>query len=90
MRSHFGPPARRPNRALAITGLVAKPRTLTRDDLRAMPSTSVTAVLICAGAGRSLYEPRVPGVQWGNGAMGQAEWRGVRLKDLLEEAGIGA
>ncbi len=89
VRSHFGPPALRPDRALAITGLVGRELSLTPDDLRAMPSSTVTAVVICAGAGRSLYEPRVPGVQWGNGAMGQAEWRGVRLADLLAEAGVG-
>ncbi|MDJ0848504.1 MAG: sulfite oxidase [Myxococcota bacterium] len=88
VRSHFGPPALRPDRALRITGLVGTSLSLTPDELRAMPSTTVTAVVICAGAGRSLYEPRVPGVQWGHGAMGQAEWRGVRLADLLGKAGV--
>ncbi len=88
VRSHFGPPALRADRALEITGLVGTSLSLTPDDLRAMPSATVTAVLICAGAGRSLYEPRVPGVQWGHGAMGQAEWRGVRLADLLAKAGV--
>ncbi len=89
VRSHFGPPASRPDRAVVINGLVGKTLSLTPDDLRAMPSATVTAVLICAGASRSLYEPRVPGVQWGHGAMGQAEWRGVRLADLLAKAGVG-
>ncbi len=88
MRSHFGPPAARPDRALVIKGLVGKTLSLTPDDLRAMPSATATAVLICAGAGRSFFEPRVPGVQWGHGAMGQAEWRGVRLADLLARAGV--
>ncbi len=88
VRSHFGPPALRPNRSLAITGLVGTRLSFTPDDLRAMPSTTTTAVVICAGAGRSFYEPRVPGVQWGHGAMGQAEWRGVRLADLLARAGV--
>ncbi len=88
VRSHFGPPAQRPDRPLEIKGLVGTSLSLTADDLRAMPSTAVTAVLMCAGASRSFYEPRVPGVQWGHGAMGQAEWRGVRLADLLATAGV--
>ncbi len=88
VRSHFGPPARRADRAFEIKGLVRENLRATPDDLRAMPSTSVTAVLMCAGASRSFYEPRVPGVQWGHGAMGQAEWRGVRLADLLATAGV--
>ena len=36
-----------------------------------------------AGNGRGLMRPRVPGVQWDHGAMGQATWTGVRLRDLL-------
>ncbi len=72
VRSHFGPPALRRDRPFRITGRVGKSLSLTPDDLRRMPSATVTAVLICAGAGRSQFEPRVPGVQWGHGAMGQA------------------
>jgi DMSO/TMAO reductase YedYZ molybdopterin-dependent catalytic subunit len=49
---------------------------------------TLTAVLQCAGNGRALHEPRVPGVQWRHGAMGQATWTGVRLKDLLDKAGV--
>src|SRR4029079_15612844 len=37
-----------------------------------------------------LFEPHVTGVAWGVGAMGNAVWRGVRLKDVLERAGIKA
>src|SRR5439155_3708089 len=48
------------------------------------------AVLQCAGNGRSLHQPRVPGVQWVHGAMGQASWTGVRLADLLGRAGVAA
>lgn len=89
VRSHFRPPALRVNRELRVTGLVGRELTLTAGDLREMPATSVSAVTICAGAGRRFYEPPVAGVQWGHGAMGQAEWRGVRLADLLGEAGVG-
>lgn len=48
---------------------------------------SVTAVCLCAGNRRGLFQPHVPGVQWGVGAMGNAVWKGVRLRDLLARAG---
>jgi DMSO/TMAO reductase YedYZ molybdopterin-dependent catalytic subunit len=48
----------------------------------------VTAVNQCSGNRRGLFDPHVPGVQWGYGAMGNATWSGVRLKDVLEHAGI--
>ncbi|MDG2306549.1 MAG: sulfite oxidase [Candidatus Binatia bacterium] len=89
VRSHFRPPALRAQRALSIVGDVGRTVSLTPAELRELPSVTVTAVTVCAGSGRSLYSPRVPGVQWGHGAMGQAEWRGVRLADLLAKAGVG-
>lgn len=61
---------------------------LTLDDLRNMPSTEVVAINQCAGNRRALFDPHVPGVQWGNGAMGCARWKGARLKDLLDKAGL--
>jgi len=51
---------------------------------------SLAAVNQCSGNRRGLFSPRVPGVQWGNGAMGNALWTGVRLRDLLHRAGVGA
>ena len=42
----------------------------------------------CSGNRRGLSQPHVPGVEWGLGAMGNAVWRGVRLKDLLARAGL--
>jgi DMSO/TMAO reductase YedYZ molybdopterin-dependent catalytic subunit len=48
----------------------------------------VTAVCQCSGNRRGLFEPHVAGVEWGVGAMGNAVWRGVRLKDVLAKAGI--
>lgn len=88
VRSHFGPPSLNPRRKVRVTGLVKKQLELTVDDLRRFPETTVTAVLMCAGNGRALQKPRVPGVQWVHGAMGQAEWTGVRLGDVLKAAGI--
>lgn len=48
----------------------------------------VTAVNQCSGNRRGLFEPHVTGVEWGVGAMGNAVWRGVRLKDVLQKAGV--
>jgi DMSO/TMAO reductase YedYZ molybdopterin-dependent catalytic subunit len=62
--------------------------TLTMDDLRRMPSAEIVSVLECAGNGRSFYEPSVPGLQWGHGAVGNGRWRGVRLADVLKRAGL--
>ena len=56
--------------------------------LRRFKRAEVTAVNQCSGNRRGLFSPHVPGVQWGYGAMGNAVWGGVRLKDLLEDAGI--
>ena len=88
VRSHFGPPSLDANRKLTIEGLVKGPLAFTAEELRTrFKAATVTAVLQCAGNGRSFFVPRVPGVQWGNGAMGQATFTGVRLRDLLQAAG---
>jgi len=50
----------------------------------------LTAVCQCSGNRRGLFEPHVPGVEWGVGAMGNAVWRGVRLKDVLSKVGVKA
>jgi DMSO/TMAO reductase YedYZ molybdopterin-dependent catalytic subunit len=61
---------------------------LTLDDLKAMPAHEVVAVNQCSGNRRGLFVPHVPGVEWGYGAMGCARWKGARLKDILDKAGI--
>jgi len=48
----------------------------------------ITAVCQCSGNRRGLFEPHVAGVEWGVGAMGNAVWRGVRLKDVLATCGV--
>lgn len=90
VRSHFGPPAFDVKRRVSVDGMVKNPLDLSLSELRKFPEVSSTSVLQCAGNGRSLYIPHVPGVQWGHGAMSQAKWTGVRIKDLLEKAGIEA
>ena len=76
--------------SLTVDGEVEKPLVLKLADLRAMPRTAVTCVLQCAGNGRSLHKPSVPGVQWISGAVGNARWTGVRVKDVLARAGLKA
>lgn len=51
---------------------------------------TVAAINQCSGNRRGLFTPRVPGVQWGYGAMGNAQWTGVRLRDVLSAAGVKA
>jgi sulfite dehydrogenase (cytochrome) subunit A len=74
---------------LRITGHVDKPLELSLDDLqRKFTRTSIVAVNQCSGNGRGYFAPRVFGGQWANGAMGNAEWTGVRLREILSMAGI--
>ncbi len=74
---------------LEISGHVSKPLSLSLADLRTkFEPVSLVALNQCSGNSRSLFEPRVPGGQWGNGAMGNARWTGVRLKDVLDAAGV--
>lgn len=76
---------------LHIEGNVAKPLVLSLADLmRDYRAESVAAVNQCSGNSRSRFQPRVLGGQWGNGAMGNARWTGVRLRDLLSAAGMKA
>jgi DMSO/TMAO reductase YedYZ molybdopterin-dependent catalytic subunit len=76
---------------LMVGGHVNKARQFSLEDLlTAFKPVSVAAVNQCSGNSRSRFQPRVGGGQWGNGAMGNALWTGVRLMDLLETAGIKA
>ncbi|HEX7684300.1 MAG TPA: molybdopterin-dependent oxidoreductase [Trinickia sp.] len=57
---------------------------------REFERVEVVAVNQCAGNSRGFFNPRVAGGEWGNGAMGNARWTGVRLKDILDRAGVKA
>jgi DMSO/TMAO reductase YedYZ molybdopterin-dependent catalytic subunit len=77
------------NWKLQITGNVNKPLALSLLDLmNKFKPVSLAAVNQCSGNSRSRLQPRVAGAQWGNGAMGNAIWTGVRLRELLDIAGI--
>jgi DMSO/TMAO reductase YedYZ molybdopterin-dependent catalytic subunit len=68
----------------------ATPVEFTLDDLRRQfEAVELPALCFCAGNRRGLFQPHVPGIQWGDGAMGNALWQGVRLRDVLDKAGIG-
>jgi DMSO/TMAO reductase YedYZ molybdopterin-dependent catalytic subunit len=73
---------------LAVVGAVKRDLSLSLGELLAMPRVALAAVNQCSGNSRGLFDPRVPGAQWGNGAMGNARWVGVRLKDVLDRAGV--
>ena len=74
---------------LKVGGVVDKPLELSIADLKTkFERVSVVAVNQCSGNGRSRFVPRVFGGQWGGGAMGNAEWTGVRMRDLLNAAGL--
>jgi DMSO/TMAO reductase YedYZ molybdopterin-dependent catalytic subunit len=75
---------------LQVDGDVDTPLTMTLEDIRRMPAVELVSVLECAGNGRGFYEPSVPGLQWGHGAIGNGRWRGVRLADVLRRAGVRA
>jgi len=94
VRSHFGPPpteaVSEANWKLRVSGLVEGSREFTLKDLRQMEVVTVTAVVQCSGNGRAFHRPKVPGVQWERGAVGNAQWTGVRLRDVLAKAGVQA
>jgi len=73
---------------LRVDGAVERPLELDLDSLKAMPCTTLAAVVECAGNGRVYYEPPKEGLQWQNGAVGNAEWKGVLLREVLEAAGV--
>jgi len=73
-----------------IKGNVDKPFKLSLAELKRMPSAEIVAVNQCSGNSRGFFEPRVAGGQSGNGAMGNARWRGVSLKAVLDRAGVRA
>ncbi len=76
--------------SLEIKGKVDKPLKLSLADIRKMPSVELVAVNQCSGNSRGLFTPRVAGGQLGNGAMGNARWKGVPLKMVLDKAGVQA
>jgi len=75
---------------LTVRGHVNQVVSLSLADLLTMPRAEIVAVCQCSGNSRGFFQPRVPGGEWENGAMGNARWTGVRLRDVLDRAGVKA
>src|SRR5258708_6823720 len=89
VRNHFNvPDIDSATWELVLDGLVDRSLRWSLAELAAMPQHSVFATVECAGNGRSFLGGKYSGVQWGAGAIGHAEWTGVRVLDLLERAGL--
>ncbi len=89
VRNHFPTPAVDPAAwSLAVSGAVERPVSLSLGELRSMRSTTFAAAMECAGNGRVFYEPAREGLQWQSGAVGNADWTGVLLRDVIERAGL--
>ena len=74
--------------SVEIRGKVDKPMKLSLADIKKMPAVDIVAVNQCSGNSRGFFNPRVAGGQLGNGAMGNARWKGVPLKTILDMAGV--
>jgi DMSO/TMAO reductase YedYZ molybdopterin-dependent catalytic subunit len=73
---------------LRVDGHVRTPFELTLKEILQQPPVELAAVNQCSGNSRGFSSPRVPGGEWGNGAMGNALWTGVTLKSILDRAGV--
>ena len=71
-----------------IKGRVERPLKISLADIKNMQAVEIVAVNQCSGNSRGFFEPRVAGGQLGNGAMGNARWKGVPLKTVLDKAGV--
>lgn len=89
IRNHHDVPIVDPKSfTLVINGLVEKPLKLNLKDLNKFSKKSLYAVVECSGNKRAFEVPAVGGIQWENGALGNAHWVGVTLKEVLKQAGI--
>ena len=89
IRSHFPTPSLDvASYRLKIDGAVQNPLSFSYEELRQMPSETRVATLECAGNSRVFLVPQADGAQWELGAVGNAEWTGVPLANLLERAGL--
>ncbi|MCO5052146.1 MAG: molybdopterin-dependent oxidoreductase [Verrucomicrobiae bacterium] len=76
---------------LEVKGQVKQPLTLSLTDLQTQfEPVEIVAVNQCSGNSRGFFKPRVGGGQLGHGAMGNARWKGARLKEVLAKAGVAA
>ncbi|TDE13099.1 sulfite oxidase [Jiangella asiatica] len=89
--THYDIPALDPATwRLSVDGSVSRPLTIGLDDLHAREQVTQRVTLECAGNGRARLDPRPVSQPWLDEAVGTASWTGVRLADLLTEAGVSA
>src|SRR5881398_475623 len=88
--THYDIPAVDPGSwRLEIGGAVARPVSLSLEELVRRPQVTSRVLLECAGNGRARLEPRPVSQPWLLEAVGTAEWTGTPLRALLDEAGLG-
>ncbi len=89
VRTHFPiPKINKIEWRLRIEGEVEKPLEIGFNELVKIESKKIPATLECAGNNRNFLEPKVKGVQWGLGAVGNADWTGVPLSIVLDRSGV--
>ena len=88
IRSHHGVPIIAEKWEIEIDGLVENSIKIDLKALQNMPQKTFHAVLECSGNGRGVQFPKVSGIQWEKGAVGNAEWTGVSLNEVLKSVGI--
>lgn len=86
VRTHFPIPTARPS--ISVDGTRAAPTAISLEQVRALPAHSLPVTLECAGNGRRFLDPKVPGEQWGLGAVGTATWTGTSVRDVLGAVAI--
>jgi DMSO/TMAO reductase YedYZ molybdopterin-dependent catalytic subunit len=86
VRTHFPIPTG--PRSIVIDGAGTGPPAISLDEIRSLPTRSMVVTLECAGNGRRFLDPKVPGEQWGLGAVGTATWTGASLRDVLRTVEI--
>lgn len=85
---HYTPSIDLETYSLKVQGEVSTPISLNLRDIKKLPRVELVGVMECAGNGRAFYAPRMPGLQWNWGGVGNPRWAGVRLADVLKKAGI--
>ncbi len=85
VRTHFSIPSG--PRSIVVEG-ASTLAAISFDEIRALPMRSIVVTLECAGNGRRFLDPKVPGEQWGLGAVGNATWTGASLRDVLRKVAV--
>ena len=87
VRSHFATPTVDPKAfKLVVEGHVQNRLELTLDEVKKLAPVTRPLTMECAGNGRVFLVPAARGLQWGNGAVGHADWTGTPLAALLDRA----